>query len=253
MRIKLTIEYDGTRFFGWQKQEKFNSVQETIETAINSVFDYKEQIELFGAGRTDTGVHATGQVAHFELINPELINIWKCKLSKFILAINFYLQDKGTLVTNAEVVSDDFHARFSAKMRHYKYIIFNRNVKSIIYENRVWHIAQKLDEYKMDKAAQYFLGTHNLNAFRSAHCNANNPIRTISQIKVYRKDDFVIMEIAAKSFLHNQVRITIGTLKDIGIGKLSEDSIVKLLESEDRTKAGITAPPYGLYLVDVDY
>lgn len=253
MKIKLTIEYDGLKFFGWQKQENFNSVQETVETAINTVFDNKEQIELFGAGRTDTGVHATGQIAHFELFNPELINIWKNNLGKFILAVNFYLQDKGTLVTNAEIASDDFHARFSAKMRYYKYIIFNRNIKSVIYENRAWHIAQKLDENKMHKAAQYFLGTHNLNAFRSAHCNAANPIRTISEISVYRKEDFIIMEIAAKSFLHNQVRITIGTLKDIGLGKISEDSITQLLKSGDRTKAGVTAPPHGLYLVKVDY
>lgn len=253
MKIKLTIEYDGSKFFGWQKQEHFPSVQETIETAINSVFNQREKVELFGAGRTDTGVHATGQVAHFELLNSELINIWKNNLGKFVLAINFYLQDKGTVITNAEIVPDNFHARFSARMRHYKYIIYNRNIRSVIYENKTWHIPQKLDENKMNIAAQYLLETHNLNAFRSVHCNANNPIRTISQINVYRKEDFVIMEIAAKSFLHNQVRITIGTLKDIGLGKRSEDYIIELLNSGDRTKAGVTAPPYGLYLIKVDY
>jgi len=253
MKIKLTIEYDGNKFFGWQKQKSFDSVQETIENAINSVFNQREKVELFGAGRTDTGVHAMGQIAHFELLNPELISIWQNNLNKFVLAVNFYLQDKGTLLTHAEIAPDDFHARFSAKMRYYKYIIYNRNIGSVIHENRAWHIPQKLDETKMNIAAQYLLGTHNLNAFRSAHCNANNTIRTISKINLYREKDFIIMEIAAKSFLHNQVRITIGTLKDIGIGKQPENYIIELLNSGDRTKAGITAPPYGLYLVKVDY
>lgn len=253
MRIKLTIEYDGTKFFGWQKQDEFNSVQETIEEAINSVINYQERVELFGAGRTDTGVHAKGQVAHFDLTAPELINKWKDNLGKFVLAVNFYLHDKGTVVISAEAAPDDFHARFSAQMRHYQYIIYNRDIKSVIYDNRVWHVATKLDENKMNAAAQDFIGTHNLNAFRSRHCNAKNPVRTISKISVHRDADFVIMDIAAKSFLHNQVRIIIGTLKDIGTGKLPPDAISALLKSQDRTQAGITAPPFGLYFMNVDY
>lgn len=253
MRIKLTIEYDGSKFFGWQKQETFNSVQETIEKAIECVFNHVEKIELFGAGRTDTGVHATGQVAHFEIQDSKLINTWHNNLSKFVLAVNFYLQDKGAIVISAELVPGDFHARFSAKLRHYKYVIYNRSIKSVIYENKVWHIAKRLDEYEMNEASQQFLGTHNLNAFRSAHCNAKNPVRTITKINVSRKDDFVILEIAAKSFLHNQVRIIVGTLKDIGLGRSPKGIIPQLFTSGDRTKAGITAPPYGLYLTQVDY
>lgn len=253
MKIKLTIEYDGKNFFGWQKQNEFNSVQETIEKAIEKVFNQSESIELYGAGRTDTGVHASGQVAHFSISNENLIKKWENNIQKLPIAINFYLLDFGTVVTNAEIVPEDFHARFSAKMRHYKYIIYNRKVKSVIHENRVWHIVNPLDENAMNMASKFFIGTHNLNAFRSAHCNSNNPIRTISDIKVYRDNYFVIMEIAARSFLHNQVRITIGTLKQIGTGKFPIEYIKDLLEKQDRTKSGITAPPCGLYLTKIDY
>ena len=253
MKIKLTIEYDGKNFFGWQKQNEFNSVQETIEKAIERVFNNLEIVELFGAGRTDTGVHATGQVAHFSISNESLIEKWKNNIQKLPIAINFYLLDLGTVVTNAKIVPEDFHARFSAKMRHYKYVIYNRRVKSVIYDNRVWHVVKTLDEQAMNSASKFFLGTHNLNSFRSAHCNANNPVRTISDIKVYRDNDFVIMEIAARSFLHNQVRITIGTLKQIGEGKFPIKYIKDLLEKQDRTKSGVTAPPNGLYLTKIDY
>lgn len=253
MRVKLTIEYDGSGFYGWQKQNGFVSIQETIEYAISQVFDNAETVELYGAGRTDTGVHATGQVAHFEILNKKLINSWEKSISKLADAINFYLINQAIVIVNSEVVSDDFHARFSAKMRHYKYFIYNRRARSVIYANRAWHVPRYLDYRAMNEASKYFLGTHNLNAFRSAHCNAQTPIRTISDISVHRDDDFVIMEISAKSFLHNQVRITIGTLKQIGEGMHSPEYVKELLEKQDRTISGITAPPHGLYLTGVDY
>ena len=223
MRIKLTIEYDGTSFYGWQKQNNFISVQEVIEQAICQVFDNSEAIELYGAGRTDTGVHATGQIAHFEIFSEKLISAWQNNIAKLADAINFYLLNRAIVIVKSENA------------------------------NRAWHIPKFLDTKAMHEASQYFLGTHNLNSFRSLHCNAQNPVRTISNIKVYRDADFVIMEISARSFLHNQVRITIGTLKQIGEHKHPPEHIKELLDKQDRRIAGVTAPPYGLYLTGVDY
>lgn len=254
MRIKLSIEYDGTKFFGWQKQIDFISVQETIEKAIFKVLGEEEIVELYGAGRTDTGVHATSQVAHFEIKSERLIDKWKNNCHKLPLAINFYLADSGTCITHAEIAPfEDFHARFSAKMRHYRYVIYNRYIDSVLQKNRSWHISKRLDENKMHEAAQYFIGTHNLNAFRSVHCNAKNPIRSIDSINVIRENDFVIVELSARSFLQNQVRITVGTLKQIGEGKQPPEYIKFLLDNPDRKLAGETAPPYGLYLTGVEY
>ncbi|MDR1390936.1 MAG: tRNA pseudouridine(38-40) synthase TruA [Holosporales bacterium] len=253
MKIKLTIEYDGGRFFGWQKQSGLVSIQETIEKAIEKVFNLSETIDLHGAGRTDTGVHAIGQVAHFSILDDGLAEKWKADILKLPIAINFYLIGIGVVVLSAEIVSETFHARFSAKMRHYRYVMHNHRIKSVIYENRAWHISRNLDESQMNEAAQSFLGTYNLNAFRSAHCNSENPIRTISKIEVFREERFVIMKVAARSFLHNQVRIMVGTLAEIGIGKRPVKWIEHILETQDRTKAGVTAPPFGLYFMAVDY
>jgi tRNA pseudouridine38-40 synthase len=253
MRIRLTIEYDGTRFHGWQKQSDLTSVQETVEHAVSRLFNGAEDVELYGAGRTDTGVHATGQVAHFNITSDRLIRQWAPAIRKLPLGINSYLIDSGAVVVSAEVVPPDFHARLSAVMRHYRYLIFNRPVKSVIYTNRAWHVAYQLDDAAMNEAAQFFIGTNNLNSFRSAHCSARNPVRTISSVTVRRDGDLIYIDVSAKSFLHNQVRIMVGTLVQIGLGKHRVDYIMQLLDAEDRTIAGPTAPPYGLYLVEVEY
>ncbi|GHT90070.1 tRNA pseudouridine synthase A [Alphaproteobacteria bacterium] len=253
MRVKLLIEYDGTKFCGWQKQRDCISVQETIERAICNVFGDALMPELYGAGRTDTGVHATGQIAHLELADEKLTEKWKNNLLRLHIAINANMLQSGARVLEATEVSDDFHARFSAKMRHYKYVILNRNVNSPIYEGRVWNIRRKIDENSMNFAAQFLRGTHNFNAFRSSQCSALNPVRTISNVEVSRKGDLIIVKISAKSFLHNQVRITVGTLKEIGIGAKNPEYIKYLLESADRTQAGPTAPAFGLYLTKIDY
>jgi tRNA pseudouridine38-40 synthase len=253
MRIKITIEYVGDGFSGWQKQRTAKSVQETVERAIEKVFDNRESVELYGAGRTDTGVHAAGQVAHFDINDEELCKIWYHNMSKLPTAINHHLRDHAIVILFSEIVCQDFHARFSAKMRHYKYLIYNRRAKSVFYENRAWHIIKQLDDVKMNEAAQFLRGTHNLNSFRSANCNAINPVKTISNIAVYRDHDLVMVEISAKSFLHNQVRITVGTLAQIGKGEREPKYIQFLLNSCDRTLAGPTAPSCGLYLSRVEY
>ncbi|MDR0942714.1 MAG: tRNA pseudouridine(38-40) synthase TruA [Holosporales bacterium] len=253
MKIKLTIEYDGGKFFGWQKQKGQISVQESIENAVSRAFDNRERIELYGAGRTDAGVHATGQVAHFDVADESLVKVWKSNVERLPAAINYYLLDSGAVVIEAEVASPDFHARFSAKMRRYKYVIYNRKIKSVIYDKRAWHVARKLDAETMNAAAQSLLGNHNFNAFRSARCGAKNPIRTISEINISRKENFIIAEVAAKSFLHNQVRIIVGTLVKIGTGDKPLEYVEYLLDSQDRTLAGPTAPPHGLYLIKVEY
>ncbi|MDR1365258.1 MAG: tRNA pseudouridine(38-40) synthase TruA [Holosporales bacterium] len=253
MRVKLTIEYDGGRFYGWQKQKDRVSVQETIERAISKLFNETETIELYGAGRTDTGVHATGQVAHFDITSDKLIDQWTSRIRKLPIAINSYLIDSGAVIVSAEAVQSDFHARASAIMRHYVYLIFNRSAKSVIYETRTWHVSRSLDYSTMNEAAQLFVGANDLNSFRSAHCSALNPVRTISAIGVQRDGDFVRINVMAKSFLHNQVRIMVGTLAQIGLGKYGAEHIRKLLDAKDRTLAGPTAPPHGLYLVMVQY
>ncbi len=253
MRIKLEIEYDGTMFCGWQRQENATSVQETIENAIASLFNQNERIEVYGAGRTDTGVHAMRQVAHFDIKSERLEDRWRHNCHKLPRAINSYMLGRGVVITKAEEASNDFHARFSAKMRTYRYLIYNRPVESVLHKNRAWNVSQILDVEKMNTAAMDLLGLHDFDAFRSSECGAKNAIRSISDIKVYKNEDFVVMDISAKSFLHNQVRITMGTLKEIGCGKLPESYIRILLDSRDRTKAGITAPPQGLYLMSVNY
>ncbi len=252
MKIKLNIEYDGTKFFGWQKQEGFISVQETIENALSNIFR-DEEIILFGAGRTDTGVHAINQVAHFEILSPKYIEKWEYNCNKLPLAINFYMHDTGCVVKKSEVVDDDFHARFSARQRHYEYIIYNSYINSPIYKNRVWHVPQKLDIEKMREASKYLIGTHNLESFRSSECQAKNPIRTIDFIEIIQKNEMIFIEIGAKSFLHNQVRITTGTLKQVGIHKMQPEYIKFLIDQKDRKLSGPTAPPYGLYFKNVIY
>jgi tRNA pseudouridine38-40 synthase len=253
LRIKAEIEYDGTRFFGWQRQKSATSVQETIEKAVEAVFDGKESIQLYGAGRTDTGVHAACQVAHFDVRSDELARRWRGDCDKLAKAVNFYLAGSGAILLRTQEVSDDFHARFSASMRHYKYLICNRKTELALQKGRAWHVRASLDVEKMKTAATRLLGTHNFESFRSANCSAKNPTRTLSDISVCNENDLITIEVSSRSFLHNQVRIMVGTLKQIGEGKLQEDCIDHLLAVQDRTRAGETAPPYGLYLTGVDY
>ncbi|MDR0695829.1 MAG: tRNA pseudouridine(38-40) synthase TruA [Holosporales bacterium] len=253
MRIKLTIEYNGAGFCGWQRQRERITVQETLEQAIYHVLGNEEMVSLYGAGRTDTGVHATGQIAHFDITGGVLADKWRANINKLTPAINFYLIDTAISVHAAEIVSDDFHSRFSAKMRSYRYVIYNRKVRSVIYDTISWHIPRKLDEILMHEAALSLLGTHDLRSFCSSNCAKINTKRTTSSISIARDNDFVIVTIGAKSFLHNQVRIIVGTLVQIGLAKHQPSLMQYLLESQDRTQAGPTAPPHGLFLDKIEY
>ena len=242
-KYKITIEYDGSSYIGWQRQDNGISIQEEIEKAITQLTG--EKIIIFGAGRTDAGVHALGQVAHFDLKkNFNIDNIRD--------GLNQHLRPQPIAVLTAEEVDDDFHARFSAKNRTYEYNISNRRAPLTIDKNKSWGVFKKLDVNKMEFESKHFLGNHNLDAFRSAHCQSKSAIKTIDSILITKKNENIFIRVSAKSFLHSQVRIMVGTLVEIGKDKITE-SIKKIIEDKKRSQAGITAPACGLYLIEVEY
>ncbi|MDD2840033.1 MAG: tRNA pseudouridine(38-40) synthase TruA [Rickettsiales bacterium] len=255
MRYKITIEYDGTKYNGWQKQRDQFSIQESIEKAIQLFSG--ETIELFGSGRTDAGVHALGQVAHFDLVK-------EYKSSKVISAINFYLKYKTCASANkesttqdisvidCEIVDENFHARFSAKKRYYKYFILNRQQPSAV-NNKVWQIGKNLNFEKMKEALPLLVGKRDWTSFRDSECQAKSPIKTIEKVNLIKNGDEIIFEIKAKSFLHHMVRNIIGTLVDVGLNKTTIEKLKEIIEAKDRTKAGPTAPPQALFLIQIDY
>ena len=242
-KYKITIEYDGSNYVGWQRQDNGISIQESIEKAIIQLTG--EKIIIFGAGRTDAGVHALGQVAHFDL--KKIFNTDNIRDG-----LNQYLRPQPISVLKAEEVDDDFHSRFSAKSRTYQYNISNRRAPLTIDKNKSWGVFKKLDIKKMEFEAKHFLGHHNLDAFRSAHCQSKSAIKTIDSILIIKKNENISIKVSAKSFLHSQVRIMVGTLVEIGKGKIKK-SIKRIIEEEKRSQAGITAPACGLYLIEVEY
>ena len=240
---KIVIEYDGTNFVGWQQQENGQSIQNALQEALFKLTG--EKIIIFGAGRTDAGVHAYGQVASFNLNKKIEIDVIRDGL-------NQHLRPQPIAVQKAELVEDDFHARFSAKKRWYEYKIINRRPPLTIDINRAWCVYKNLDIEKMKSESASFLGKHDLNAFRSAHCQSKNSIKTIDSISIRNKDEKIIFEISAKSFLHSQVRIMIGTLVDIAKGNINK-TILDIINSKQREIAGQTAPAHGLYLKRIEY
>ena len=246
-RIKIKIEYDGTNYVGWQSQRNGVSIQGEIEDSLRKIFN--QEIKLYVAGRTDAGVHALNQVAHFDI---ETLSI---KTDKIFRALNFFLKKKNNKITilESKIVNKDFHSRFSVKKKYYLYQVFNRETKSYIQENRVWFIPQKINIERMKNAAEYFLGKNDLNAFRSVDCQAKSSIRTIDEIKIKKELDFIKFRISGKSFLHNQIRIMVGTLIQVGKEILKETDIKKIIQSKDRKSAGPTAPSSGLYLEKIIY
>ena len=243
-RYRVTVEYDGGPFCGWQMQDNGPSVQEALTDAIEKLSG--EQVTLYGAGRTDAGVHALGQVAHFDLERSWISD-------KIRDGLNFHLKPDPIAILDAEAVDDEFHARFSATQRHYLYRIVTRRSPLTIERGRAWRVSVPLDAEAMSTAGQALTGTHDFTTFRSAHCQSKSPVKSIDTVDVTRADHLISIRISARSFLHNQVRSIAGSLKLVGEGKWSPEDLKAALEAADRTRCGPVAPPDGLYLVGVDY
>ena len=243
-RYKLTIEYDGTPYVGWQAQENGASVQGVLTDAVAAFAG--ERVTVAGAGRTDTGVHALGQVAHIDLAKD-----WDNDTVRD--AINFHLRPRPVAVLAAERVAADFDARFSALKRHYLYRIVNRRADLTLDQNRAWRVPRVLDSTAMHAAAQLLLGKHDFTTFRSTECQAKSPVKTLARLDVTRDGDKVSITAAARSFLQHQVRSMVGSLIHVGEGKWSAKDLAEALAARDRPACGQVAPPHGLYLVRVDY
>ena len=243
-RYRLTIEYDGTGFLGWQYQDHGHTVQGVLEAAIIKL--HGEYFNVQCAGRTDTGVHALAQVAHVDL--PRVWDIFE-----LINAINGNVRPHLVSVVAAVEVTTDFHARFSATGRDYLFRILNRRAPPTIDKNRVWHIPTKLNYEAMHEAAQYLVGTHDFTTFRAAECQAQSPIKTLDRFDVSRYGDEIEIVAEARSFLHHQVRSMAGSLRMVGEGKWKPIDLKRALEARDRSACGPVAPPSGLYLVGVRY
>lgn len=246
-RYKLTVEYDGARYMGWQRQNDQPSVQEAIEAAA---FQFcGEQVKIVGAGRTDSGVHATAQVAHIDLPKDyEAFHVMQ--------GINFYLfsqEGNRVAILAAQQVDEEFHARFSAVRRRYLYRIINRRARLGLEAGHAWHVIEPLDELLMQEAADHLVGTHDFTSFRDTQCQAKSPIKTLEELKITRVGNELRVTAAARSFLHHQVRIMVGTLSLAGKGKWTPTDVKLALEARCRTKGGLTAPPDGLYLTAVEY
>jgi tRNA pseudouridine38-40 synthase len=243
-RYRLIVEYDGSPFCGWQRQADRPSVQQALEEAILAFS--AETVVTQAAGRTDTGVHALGQVVHFELERE-----WDAR--RIREALNFHLKPNPVAVVEAEAVDDTFEARFSAKARFYEYRILNRRARPALEHNRVWHVPVALDAEAMHEAAQLILGTHDFTTFRDAQCQAKSPVKTLDRFDVMRHADEIVINAGARSFLHHQVRSMVGSLKLVGEGKWRPRQFRAALDSHDRSRCGPLAPPQGLYLVRVEY
>lgn len=243
-RYKLVIEYDGAPFVGWQVQENGLSVQGALEAAVFAFCG--ETVSVRGAGRTDAGVHALGQVAHLDLARE-----WDADTVRD--AINAHLRRHPVAVLSAEPAPSAFDARFSALKRHYLYRIINRRAPLALDASRAWRIARPLDAQAMHAAAQQLVGRHDFTTFRAAECQAKSPVKTLDRLEVERSGQEVRIHASARSFLHHQVRSIAGSLALVGDGKWSADDLARALDARDRSTCGPVAPPDGLYLVRVEY
>ncbi len=243
-RYRLTLEYDGGPFVGWQRQAEGASVQASLEAAIEKLSG--ERVTVTGAGRTDAGVHALGQVAHFDLEKS-------FAPGKVRDALNFHLRPDPIAVLEAAEATGDFHARSSATSRHYLFRILNRRSPPALDRGRVWHVSPALDAEAMDAAARHLVGRHDFTTFRAAECQSQSPVKTLDRLTVSRRADEIHIEASARSFLHHQIRSFAGTLKLVGEGKWTPRDVKTALEARDRTACGPVSPPDGLYLTRVDY
>ncbi len=248
MRIALGVEYDGANFNGWQiqAQGQGHSVQGCVEQALAKVANH--EVRTFCAGRTDSGVHATGQIIHFDSESVRKARGW-------VLGSNAHLPDDVAVIW-AKPVSDAFHARFSAQRRRYRYVIYSRPVRPTFLARRVTWEYRTLDIERMQAAASYLLGEHDFSSFRAYACQAKSPVRTVHELKLSRsgeRGEFIMLDIEANAFLHHMVRNIVGVLSAIGAGEQPVEWAREVLEHRDRKLGGVTAPPYGLYLVGVEY
>jgi tRNA pseudouridine38-40 synthase len=243
-RYRISVEYDGGPFVGWQRQHTGPSIQAALEDAIFAFTG--ERLKVRAAGRTDAGVHARGQVAHFDLAADKPVEEVRG-------ALNYYLKPNPIAVPTVEIAPEGFHARFSANYRGYRYRILNRRVRAGIDAPFVWHVPVPLDLAPMTEAAEILIGHHDFNSFRSVSCQAKSSVRTLEKLTVRRDDQEVLIDVGARSFLHNQVRIFVGTLALVGRGQWSPQDVAGALAACDRTRAGPTAPPLGLCLMEVRY
>jgi tRNA pseudouridine38-40 synthase len=241
--IKLTIEYDGTDYHGWQSQANAISVQGVLEKALKTLTG--EDCPLTGASRTDAGVHAYGQTANF-FTDSNILP------SKYFLALNTVIPDDISIV-NSEEVGPDFHSRFCAKGKKYKYLIYNKRYPSALMRNRSYHVPLSLNIDYMKEAAECFLGKHDFSAFQATGSAAKTSVRTITGITIENNNNLIELNITGDGFLYNMVRIITGTLIDVGLGRTPVNSVARIIENGDRRAAGRTAPPQGLYLVEVFY
>ena len=243
-RYRLTLEYDGAPFVGWQRQDNGPSVQGALEAAIEKLSG--ERVTVTGSGRTDAGVHALGQVAHFDLVK-------EFEPGKVRDALNYYLRPDPVVVLQADAADSEFHARFSARSRHYLFRILNRRSPPALEIGKVWHVSPKLDAEAMHAAAQALVGQHDFTTFRAAECQAQSPVKTLDRLDVSQRADEIHIEASARSFLHHQIRSFAGTLKLVGEGKWTARDVAEALAAKDRARCGPVAPPDGLYFVRVDY
>ncbi len=243
MRIALGIEYDGQPYCGWQYQDHSPSVQAVVEKALSAVAD--GPVRVVCAGRTDTGVHATGQVVHFDTRVQRAAKAW-------VLGSNTNLPP-SVRVLWAQSVSDEFHARFSARRRRYRYVILNRHIRSALLAGRTTFEYRPLDVEPMQRAANLLLGEHDFSSYRAVACQAKSPVRTLYRLDVTRNRDLVLLDVEANAFLHHMVRNLAGVLMKIGAGEATPEWAAEILEKRDRRLGGVTAPPDGLYLMQIDY
>ena len=243
MRIACAVEYDGSGFCGWQRQDHARSVQADVEAALSKVADH--EVRVVCAGRTDSGVHASWQIIHFDTRAERSERSW-------LLGTNANLPDDAGLLWVREV-DDDFHARFSAQARRYRYVIFNREVPSALLHRRATWVHQELDVSRMQEAALYLLGEHDFSSFRALACQAKSPVRTIYRLDIKRSGAYLYLDVEANAFLHHMVRNIAGALLAVGRGVQNSQWIRDVLDKRDRTQGGVTAPASGLYLVGVRY
>ncbi|WP_313607837.1 tRNA pseudouridine(38-40) synthase TruA [Rhizobium sp.] len=245
-RFRMTVEYDGTPYFGWQRQDNGPSVQGALEAAVRSLTG--ESVSIRGAGRTDSGVHAVGQVIH-----ADLSRAWDPYKLRNALNAHLAMAKEAVSVLDVAAVTEDFDARFSALRRHYLYRIICRKSRLALEHKRAWWVSKDMDHERMHEAAQMLVGRHDFTTFRSVHCQANSPVRTLDRLDVTRNGDLIEIRATAQSFLHNQIRSFAGTLKLAGEGTMTPEDVRAALEARDRKACGPVAPPDGLYFMQVDY